>query len=239
MYSGETTVTNDQLEGVLKAGDILRVRGLWRSNSSSGSKKENIQSNNQKLVRSDKRSEQPALGSTASGQIQKIKLVQPASEKIVEPLVQNQQQLLESSSSSSGSQPNNCQPLLKTYEKKDKTSLADKDDKEGSEASVATTDGGKSCSEDAATKSSCEAGKNKENVETNSKKRKSTSSDAESTKSKSDVGESVSRLFLIEIFFFFFALSLIGIRLFLADRAKLGDAGEGGANQLGGNDRSV
>ncbi|XP_031779216.1 zinc finger protein 37 homolog isoform X1 [Nasonia vitripennis] len=191
MYSGETTVTNDQLEGVLKAGDILRVRGLWRSNSSSGSKKENIQSNNQKLVRSDKRSEQPALGSTASGQIQKIKLVQPASERIVEPLIQTQQQLLESSSSSSGSQQNNCQPLLsKSYDKKDKNSAVDKDDKEGSEASIATTDGGKSCSEDAAAKSSCEAGKNKENVETNSKKRKSTSSDAESTKSKSDVGES-------------------------------------------------
>ncbi|XP_011303713.1 zinc finger protein 836 [Fopius arisanus] len=69
MYSGEATVTNDQLEGVLKAGDILRVRGLWRSNSTS--KKENIQSNNQKVER-DKKEQQ-----SASGQIQKIKLVQP------------------------------------------------------------------------------------------------------------------------------------------------------------------
>lgn len=76
MYSGEATVTNDQLEGVLKAGDILRVRGLWRSNS--GSKKENVQSNSQKVDR-DKR-EQPPL----TGQIQKIKLVQPSTEKIVE-----------------------------------------------------------------------------------------------------------------------------------------------------------
>nr|XP_031825869.1 zinc finger protein 271 [Nomia melanderi] len=76
MYSGEATVTNDQLEGVLKAGDILRVRGLWRSNT--GSKKENILSNNQKVDR-EKR-EQPPL----TGQIQKIKLVQPTAEKIVE-----------------------------------------------------------------------------------------------------------------------------------------------------------
>ncbi|KAJ8669053.1 hypothetical protein QAD02_000312 [Eretmocerus hayati] len=41
MYSGETTVTNDQLEGVLRAGDILRVRGLWRHNSSSNSSTSN------------------------------------------------------------------------------------------------------------------------------------------------------------------------------------------------------
>ncbi|KZC05036.1 Protein bric-a-brac 2 [Dufourea novaeangliae] len=81
MYSGEATVTNDQLEGVLKAGDILRVRGLWRSNT--GSKKENIQSNNQKVDR-DKR-EQPPL----TGQIQKIKLVQPTTEKVVENVQEN------------------------------------------------------------------------------------------------------------------------------------------------------
>lgn len=77
MYSGEATVTNDQLEGVLKAGDILRVRGLWRSNTGSN-KKENIQSNNQKIER-DKR--EP---SQLTDQIQKIKLIQPTPEKVAE-----------------------------------------------------------------------------------------------------------------------------------------------------------
>jgi len=32
MYSGEATVTNSQLDRVLKAGEVLRVRGLCRSN---------------------------------------------------------------------------------------------------------------------------------------------------------------------------------------------------------------
>ncbi|XP_044013692.1 uncharacterized protein DDB_G0284459-like isoform X2 [Aphidius gifuensis] len=103
MYSGEATVTNDQLEGVLKAGDILRVRGLWRSNSSSSSssssttsasKKENIQSNNQKVDR-DK---QPIPGG-----IQKIKLVQPTSDKTVDTTIPSIPPLVPSSSLSSSS----------------------------------------------------------------------------------------------------------------------------------------
>lgn len=31
MYSGEATVSNDQLQGVLRAGELLRVRGLCHS----------------------------------------------------------------------------------------------------------------------------------------------------------------------------------------------------------------
>lgn len=34
MYCGETTVSNDILENVLRGGDILQVRGLWRPPSS-------------------------------------------------------------------------------------------------------------------------------------------------------------------------------------------------------------
>jgi hypothetical protein len=172
MYSGETTVTNDQLEGVLKAGDILRVRGLWRSNS--GSKKENIQSNNQKVNR-DKR-EQPPL----TGQLQKIKLVQPTSEKISEPLQQAE---------SSSTIQNSVSTGLKTYEKKSSVkNLSDKEDK-----SDELPDGKKSLDEG----KSNEPTKNKENVEANGKKRKNTSSDADSTKSKSEAGDSVRTLFFI------------------------------------------
>ncbi|XP_011504793.1 PREDICTED: zinc finger protein 615 [Ceratosolen solmsi marchali] len=165
MYSGETTVTNDQLEGVLKAGDILRVRGLWRSNS--GSKKENIQSNNQKVNR-DKR-EQPPL----AGQLQKIKLIQPTSEKIVEPVQQ-----AESSSTIQNSVPS----AIKTYEKKNAAkNLLDKEDQNGE-----LTDSKKSLDEG----KSNEQTKNKENVEANGKKRKNTGSDADSTKSRSEAGDS-------------------------------------------------
>ncbi|XP_077293903.1 uncharacterized protein LOC143916593 [Arctopsyche grandis] len=32
MYKGETTVSNDVLDIVLKAGDLLKIRGLWRQN---------------------------------------------------------------------------------------------------------------------------------------------------------------------------------------------------------------
>lgn len=82
-------MTNDQLEGVLKAGDILRVRGLWRSNSSSSSssssssatggnvnKKDALQTNSQKIDRDKHQST-----SLTSGQVPKIKLIQPANDK--------------------------------------------------------------------------------------------------------------------------------------------------------------
>lgn len=158
MYSGEATVTNDQLEGVLKAGDILRVRGLWRSNT--GSKKENIQSNNQKVDR-DKR-EQPPL----TGQIQKIKLVQPATEKIVENVQQGTPV------------QNNVQPQKPTSERK---SIEKTDEKINEPEPKKVLEENKNN----------EQNKNKENLETNGKKRKTTNSDAESNKSKSEDGENV------------------------------------------------
>lgn len=39
MYSGETTVSKDILESVLRGGDILKVRGLWRPKEDDPSKK--------------------------------------------------------------------------------------------------------------------------------------------------------------------------------------------------------
>lgn len=154
MYSGEATVTNDQLEGVLKAGDILRVRGLWRSNS--GSKKENVQSNSQKVDR-DKR-EQPPL----TGQIQKIKLVQPNTEKIVENAQQTPMQ-------------NDVQKP--TSERKSTEKIEEKI----SEPESKVLEENKNI----------EQSKNNENLETNGKKRRITNSDVESNKSKSEDGENV------------------------------------------------
>ena len=165
MYSGEATVTNDQLEGVLKAGDILRVRGLWRSNAGS-SKKENIQSNNQKVER-DKREQQPV-----PGQIQKIKLVQPTPEKIVEPLP--------TQSTTVPTPAVSPKPVQKVTEKKTTEKIEEKIITEPSEA--------KRVSEDNKIN---EQNKNKENVESNGKKRRCNNSDVESTKSRSEVGESV------------------------------------------------
>lgn len=155
MYSGEATVTNDQLEGVLKAGDILRVRGLWRSNT--GSKKENIQSNNQKVERDKK--EQPPL----TGQIQKIKLVQPSTEKIVENVQQP-------------ATTQNAVQAPKPVERKN----AEKVEEKSSEPET------KKVLEE---NKNNEQNKNKENLEANGKKRKSVSSDVESNKSRSEGGE--------------------------------------------------
>lgn len=160
MYSGEATVTNDQLEGVLKAGDILRVRGLWRSNTGSN-KKENIQSNNQKIER-DKR--EP---SQLSGQIQKIKLIQPTQEKVVESTQQTATQ-------------NNVQSP-KPVERKS----TEKNEEKANESETKKT------SEE---NKNNEQTKNKENLETNGKKKKSASSDVESTKSKSE-SENVRQFF--------------------------------------------
>lgn len=157
MYSGEATVANDQLEGVLKAGDILRVRGLWRSN---GSKKENIQSNNQKIER-DKR--EP---SQLTGQIQKIKLVQPSTEKAAE----NAQQTVTAQ--------NNIQPQ-KLVERKSSERITDE---------INESETKKVLEEN----KSNEQNKNKENLEANGKKKKAVSSDVESNKSKSEGGENVS-----------------------------------------------
>lgn len=163
MYSGEATVTNDQLEGVLKAGDILRVRGLWRSNSGS-SKKENIQSNNQKIER-DKR--EP---SQLTGQIQKIKLIQPTGEKVAESREQQATTACQNNVQSS-----------KSMERKSTEKIEEK----------ANESEGKKILEE---NKNNEQNKNKENLETNSKKKK-TSSDSESNKSKSEGGENVRQPF--------------------------------------------
>lgn len=169
MYSGEATVTNDQLEGVLKAGDILRVRGLWRSNS--GSKKENIQSNNQKLDR-DKREQQPV-----PGQIQKIKLVQPTTEKVVETSVPASQPT---------PLPAQTPPMSMQKLPERKNSTTDKI--EDARPRLDTPEPKKIIEEN---KSNDET-KNKENVESNGKKRRANNSgsEAESNKSsKSDGGD--------------------------------------------------
>lgn len=158
MYSGEATVTNDQLEGVLKAGDILRVRGLWRSNTNS--KKENIQSNNQKIERDKK--ESPQL----TGQIQKIKLVQPTPEKIVE------------NAQHATTTQNNVQ-LQKPVERKG----TEKSEEKANESETKQT---------LEENKNNEQNKNKENLETNGKKRRTVSNDVESNKSKSDSGDNVS-----------------------------------------------
>lgn len=162
MYSGEATVTNDQLEGVLKAGDILRVRGLWRSNT--GSKKENIQSNNQKVDR-DKR-EQPPL----TGQIQKIKLVQPTTEKIVENVQQT-----------TSVQNSVQQPQKPTSERKSVEKIEEKNTEPETKKVLEENKNN-------------EQNKNKENLEASGKKKKTSSnSDVESNKSKSEDGENVRR----------------------------------------------
>lgn len=158
-------MANDQLEGVLKAGDILRVRGLWRSNT--GSKKENIQSNNQKIER-DKR--EP---SQLTGQIQKIKLVQPTPEKVVE----NVQQTTAAQ--------NNVQPQ-KPVERKTTEKITEKNAEE--KASESET---KKILEE---NKNNEQNKNKENLEANGKKKKAVNSDVESNKTKSEGGENVRQL---------------------------------------------
>lgn len=166
MYSGEATVTNDQLEGVLKAGDILRVRGLWRSNT--GSKKENIQSNNQKVERDKK--EQPPL----TGQIQKIKLIQPTTERIVENV----------------QQPATTQNIVQAQKPIERKN-AEKIEEKSSESET------KKILEE---NKNNEQNKNKENLETNRKSRKSVSSDVESNKSRSEGGENVRHFPTFTIF---------------------------------------
>lgn len=155
MYSGEATVTNDQLEGVLRAGDILRVRGLWKSNS--GSKKENIQSNNQKVER-DKKEQAPL-----TGQIQKIKLVQPATEKIVENV----------------QQPATAQNNVQTQKPVERKNVEKVEEKSTEPETKKVLEENKNN----------EQNKNKENLEANRKTRKNVSSDVESNKSRSEGGE--------------------------------------------------
>lgn len=200
MYSGEATVTNDQLEGVLKAGDILRVRGLWRSNS--GSKKENIQSNNQKVER-DKRGEQPI-----TGQIQKIKLVQPTTEKIdstmtmtttaatppptaqpvsvVQSAMTTMAMATATTTTATTTMTMPSVPAQKLTEKKSSERMLEEKTSEIT-AFKNVIDGTKSNDQN----------KNKENVEANGKKKRSSNSEAESTKSKSDTGDSELNLELL------------------------------------------
>ncbi|XP_063985093.1 zinc finger protein 37 homolog [Diachasmimorpha longicaudata] len=183
MYSGEATVTNDQLEGVLKAGDILRVRGLWRSNSAS--KKENIQSNNQKVDR-DKREQQ-----SASGQIQKIKLVQPTAHE--KPTSEVGTTSVSSSTPTPVQQPSvqplhqasSAQSVPKVLEKKNSPCEKSSDD---SKTRTDTPDSKKGFTEES---KSNDQNKNKENVEANGKKRRSnnSSSEAESNKSSKSDGD--------------------------------------------------
>ncbi|XP_020292301.1 zinc finger protein 3 homolog isoform X1 [Pseudomyrmex gracilis] len=158
MYSGEATVTNDQLEGVLKAGDILRVRGLWRSNTGS-SKKENIQSNNQKIERDKREPTQLA------GQIQKIKLIQPTQEKVADSAQQQQ------------AAPT-CQNNVQSTKSVERKSIEKTEEKTNEPEPKKVLEENQNN----------EQNKNKENLETNGKKKKAVNSDVESTKSKSSEG---------------------------------------------------
>ncbi|XP_046412916.1 zinc finger protein 37 homolog [Neodiprion virginianus] len=155
MYSGEATVTNDQLEGVLKAGDILRVRGLWRSNN--GSKKENIQSNSQKVER-DKKEAAPL-----AGQIQKIKLVQPMPEKIIENV----------------QQPVITQSTVPTPKSSD-GKLVEKNDENVKDPESTKVHEGKKNEDESKTNG---------NPEANAKKRKSVNSETESNRTRSEAGD--------------------------------------------------
>ncbi|KAK0164740.1 hypothetical protein PV328_003326 [Microctonus aethiopoides] len=188
MYSGEATVTNDQLEGVLKAGDILRVRGLWRSNS--GSKKENIQSNNQKVDR-DKREQQPI-----PGQIQKIKLVQPTTEKMVpesamttqpSPIIQTTTTVTMGTTATTTTVTPSSLQAQKVIEKKSEKVIEDKVNDPPIEPKKIVDE----------TKI-VDQNKNKENIETNERKRKrSSNSEVESNKSKSETGDAELNLDLL------------------------------------------
>ncbi|XP_012258711.1 zinc finger protein with KRAB and SCAN domains 3 [Athalia rosae] len=155
MYSGEATVTNDQLEGVLKAGDILRVRGLWRSNN--GSKKENIQSNNQKVER-DKKEAAPM-----TRDIQKIKLIQPMPDKVVE----NVQQAVSTQGNVSAQKTLDGKQMHQTDEKI----------KESENAKVREES------------QNADESKSKGNLEANAKKRKSINSETESNRTRSEAGD--------------------------------------------------
>lgn len=188
MYSGEATVTNDQLEGVLKAGDILRVRGLWRSNTSS--KKENIQSNNQKVDR-DKREQQPV-----PGQIQKIKLVQPSTEKVIQeatttpqpvPVPPTAQPIITATTTATTTMasttiPSPVPPVPTLPEKTN-----DKPDE------ILINADPKKITEEAKNN---EQIKNKENVE-NVKKKRSKDNETDSNKSRSEVGDGELNLGLL------------------------------------------
>ncbi|KAL7305787.1 hypothetical protein TKK_0002036 [Trichogramma kaykai] len=172
MYSGETTVSNEQLESVLKAGDILRVRGLWRSNSTS-SKKENIQSNSQTSGKSAasgnslpaaKQSQQTVV---ASGHFQKIKLVQP--EQHHHHQQQQQQQVIQQTPQIHSASERRAAAASSDNNK----SAKDKEHEQlESRASQEVENG--------------EVGKNKENVEVNRSKDKRKFSETESIRSKSD-----------------------------------------------------
>ena len=166
MYSGEATVTNDQLEGVLKAGDILRVRGLWRSNTG-GSKKENIQSNNQKVDR-DKKEQAPI-----TGLIQKIKLIQPSEKPQVETVPQVAIPQPNLNSSNSVSTPKVVEKKVIQREELEEDKIDEVDEK------ILLDD-----------PKNVEQIKNKENVEAVAKKRKSVTN-TESSKSKSESGDTV------------------------------------------------
>lgn len=186
MYSGEATVTNDQLEGVLKAGDILRVRGLWRSNSgNSTSKKDGVQPSSQKVER-DKR-EQPLI----AGQIQKIKLVQPSnlSEKSVDSVEQSvtpvpQNNCIQTMTTTVTATPTSPTTTPKPTERK----ISEKSEDSNIELETKSLD-----------EPSNEQNKNRENVEESRKKRKS---ESESTKSKSESGDNVKEILLCFLFIF-------------------------------------
>lgn len=177
MYSGETTVTQDQLDGVLRAGDILRVRGLWR-NMTIDSKKENLQSNHQRS-QTEKKNDKRDLSHTP-GQVQKIRLTQPPSEK------KNDSHAEEATVSSPLPASSPFQGIhqlpAKTYERK----ISDKTPTSLNKSSTVTDQAKKS---NEVSHSPAEQSKNKENVEVNNKKR--SCSDAESVKSKSDTVENV------------------------------------------------
>lgn len=209
MYSGEATVTNDQLEGVLKAGDILRVRGLWRSNSSSSSsssssglnKKDTIQSSNNQKIDRDKRTSSDnhhhhhnQSSTSLTGGVPKIKLIQPTDKTATDLPTQTAPPLQTNNSTISSS---NChQTIQSNVEKKNNDKRIDQqqdDDKiDEVDEKIPLIEDPKSVLEQ-----NSNSKQNKENVEVNTKKqlRKSstTTNDGESIKSKSESGENVCK----------------------------------------------
>lgn len=61
MYSGETTVAKDVLENVLKGGDILKIRGLWRPREEELPPKKLVKLHHQKHERHNKENVQQVV----------------------------------------------------------------------------------------------------------------------------------------------------------------------------------
>lgn len=70
MYSGETTVSKDILENVLRGGDILKVKGLWRPKEDRSNEKKLAKVQEQRNTPSVSGNVTPIIGETSQNQNQ-------------------------------------------------------------------------------------------------------------------------------------------------------------------------